>query len=278
VVALSPDPGRQDRNPTPFLRAFALTGGGVIFVVVVLALTVSGADRAAYLAGRYSAGFIFGGIAVGVWARLARRRWGWPSYVWRFALISFAFTLFGLIGAAAETIASRVVTAAEKQGLAIGPDSIRHPTFGFAFPNPGPGFTRDSALQQRLNAVLKEQPGVFGWVLRDTLHPQVVLVMVAKFSDVEGRHFGEFVKGMRSTAGTSANLVMLEDSLFGTGAGSEYRMAAQVSNGMFMHIRCRISGQGRNRTAIVCLQTSSAERDGLEWVRRGLTVRPVERS
>jgi len=277
VAALSPDPGWQDRNPTPFLRAFALTGGVVVFIAVIAALTVSGAGRAGYVTGRYSAGFILGGIVVGVWARLARRPWGWPSYLWRFALVSFVFTLFGLIGAAAETIASRVVTASEKQGLAIGPDSIRHPTFGFAFPNPGPGFTRDSALQQRLNAVLNEQPGVFGWVLRDTLHPQIVLVMVAKFSDVEGRHFGEFVKGMRSTAGTSANLVMLEDSLFGTGAGSEYRMAAQVSNGMFMHIRCRISAQGRNRTAIVCLQTTSAERDGLEWVRRGLTVRPVER-
>ena len=275
MAALSPDPGWQDRNPTPFLRAFALTGGVVVFIAVIAALTVSGAGRAGYVTGRYSAGFLFGGIVVGVWARLARRRWGWPSYVWRFA---FVFTLFGLIGAAAETIASRVVTASEKQGLAIGPDSIRHPTFGFAFPNPGPGFTKDTVLQQRLNAVLTEQPGVFGWVLSDTLHPQIVLVMVAKFSDVEGRHFGEFVNGMRSTAGKSANLVMLEDSLFGTGAGREYRMAAQVSNGMFMHIRCRISGQGRNRTAIVCLQTTSAERDGLESVRRGLTVRSVERS
>ena len=278
MAALSPDPGSQDRNPTPFLRAFALTGGVVVFIVFMAALTVSGAERAGYVAGRYSAGFIVGGIVVGVWARLARRRWGWPSYVWRFVLVSFVFTLFGLIGAAAETIASRVVTASEKQGLEIGPDSIRHPTFGFAFPNPGPGFIRDSLLQQRLNAVLAQQPGVFGWVLRDTLYPQIVLVMVAKFSDVEGRHFGEFVKGMRSTAGKSANLVMLADSLFGTGAGREYRMAAQLSNGMFMHIRCRISGQGRNRTAIVCLQTTSPERDGLESVRRGLTVRSVERS
>ena len=35
MAALSPDPGSQDRNPTPFLRVFALTGGVVVFIPVM---------------------------------------------------------------------------------------------------------------------------------------------------------------------------------------------------------------------------------------------------
>src|SRR2546422_2594270 len=86
---------------------------------------------------------------------------------------------------------------------------------------------------------------------RSTLFPYTTL-----FRSVEGRHFGEFVKGMRSTAGKSANLVMLEDSLFGTGAGREYRMAAQLSRSeehtselqSRLHLVCRLLLEKKKRS------------------------------
>jgi hypothetical protein len=172
-------------------------------------------------------------------------------------------------------VASRSITDAERQGLEIGRDSIRHQGFGFALPSPGATFRPDSEMQRQIAIQFAKQPNVGGWALGTGAGGAVVIVLVTKGGRVTEVPFRAFAKGVR-TGVAGAGLNVLEDTVIWTGANGEYRFWAQNPQYTYLGIRCLPSNREQG-SVIVCVETVSASRRGddeLEFVRTGLTVGP----
>jgi hypothetical protein len=160
--------------------------------------------------------------------------------------------------------ADTIVTDAERQGLQISSDSIRHAGLGFVLPHPGSGFRVSPELQRQLDAGLSGQPGMAAWALRDTALGQALVILVGKFGPVNEAGFRTYAAGMRKGVSKSK---IVEDTLNWRDPAGEYRLTLLHPAGAYITTRC----VGRiERSAIVCVQATAKQPNAMEGSREGL--------
>ncbi len=263
------------------------TAGTIAFMVLSALLTVgapeAAADRGAAYAGRIVgaalAPLLFAGVVLLVARVFGKARApgaGARLVFWTVGAV-FLLNVAGLGLRAPGFVASRSVTDAERQGLEIGRDSIRHRGFGFALPSPGATFRSDSEMQREIEAQFAKQPNAGGWALRDEGSGEgrggIVIILVTKGGRVTESLLRAFAKGIRKGV-ANAEFNMLEDTVVWVGASGEYRFLGQNRDYTYLGIRCLPGGRPQ-APVIVCVETVSASRRGddeLEFVRKGLAV------
>lgn len=276
-----PDPTPQAlaRNSRPFLKGMGLALSLIVPIVVVTASSGADPEAAGELAGELSVAPFLGGVAVGVWAKLATRRWHWVDYALRFVactVASFGLNAFGrsVITAAtsAPTSAALVVplTESEKQNLFVGRAGARHADFGFTFSFPGP-FVLVPEIQDEVNRLLAGLPGTFAWALQDPNRDGIILIYVAKGLGNDEGDFRAMARGM--SRGISKQAVqVLEDDVRWDRRAKEFRLAARLADGSYAKMRCLPSPADRNPPYVVCMQTLSPDSAGLDDSRSHLKV------
>jgi hypothetical protein len=244
-------------------------GVAVLVLVANTALYLNQPDArshdTAYLIGTIVGAFLVQVLVVLVVLGIARliRRARLPAGGGRAAFFTLAaLLLINLAGTLGKAGLSRV-TEADRAGLEVTQDSIRHAAFGFALPRPRE-FVADSQLQQRLDSSFEKTPTLLGWGFRDEATGRTIVVMVTKNPLVNETTFRAFVTGVRRGFDKSN---LLTDSLAWHGDEGEYLLDLAHPNGVYLSLRCLPS-----RTAFVCVQTTTAELHELESVTSGLTV------
>ena len=181
-------------------------------------------------------------------------------------LIPNLTTLVALGSYLTQAAADTSVTDAERRGLQVDSDSIRHVGLGFVLPHPGSGFSASPELQAKLDKGLSDQPGMAAWAFRDTALGQALVIQVAKLGPVNERRFREYAAGMREGVTKSK---VLESTLNWRDPIGEYRLTLLHPAGAYITMRCVARVQ---RSAIVCVQTTAAQPNAMETSRAGLRV------
>ena len=248
----------------------------LIVVVSVWAVTSEEDPRVAgELAGGLAVAPFLGGVAVGVWARLAPRRWHWPDYALRFTLCTVAFFGLNAIGRGvrrAATPAAPVfleLTDAEKEGLRLSGGWIRHSQFDFTLPV-GDRIDPSPQIQDEMNRQLGAVPGTFLWAFEDR-SGGIILVYVAKGPGSDRETFSALARGLGK--GTSQHAAaVLEDVVRWDRGGREFRYAARLTDGQYTKVRCVPGPPDRNPPYVVCVQTLSPDSTGWDEARSHLKV------
>jgi hypothetical protein len=276
-----PDPAQQTvaRNTRPLLKGMGLAASVIVPILVVTASTGSDPTSAGERAGELSVAPLLGGLAVGVWAKLAKRRWLWPDYGLRFALCTMA--AFGLnavgrtmITATAPRAPSAPVvplTESEKQGLHLSYGWVRHSAFDFVLPV-GPQFAPAPEIQSQINEKFAAMRGTFVWVLQAQDPDRLVLIFLARGMGNDEVAFRAMARGISRSAGTQATQVV-EDELEWNRRTREFRYGARLPDGRYARTRCLPSSQARQPPYVVCVQTLGPDLNGLDPVRNQLVVR-----
>jgi hypothetical protein len=183
-------------------------------------------------------------------------------------------TFLGLVGRVAgntnrsiQQTMSQVVTDSERVGLTISSGFVRHARFGFTLPDPGPGFVRDSAKQQRMDSAMAHR-GMAVWVLSSADRGEAIIVQVAKGISLDEVTFRRFANGIREGLTKTPGRILL-DSLTWRGPDSECLLEFQRPDGVYFQSRC-LPNVRNGISLIVCVQTVGTDRSDLEFVRRGL--------
>lgn len=161
------------------------------------------------------------------------------------------------------------VTAVERQGLRIGPDSIRHPGFGFALPSPGPAFHVDTALQRHEDSLESVHPQMAGWVF-SAPGRGVVFVEVNILPKLDADRFRTATQALRKSESKDSTAKVVGDSTIWGAVGGEYRLAVRYPAG-WLKARC-LAKPDVTRPWIVCVETVTASPEELAFVRQGLVV------
>ena len=188
-------------------------------------------------------------------------------------------TLLALVAAPASVIAQGSPGAPPPNAdpLEIDSMALRYPQLGFSAPNPGPGFTTATDVQEMYDKIIAEAGGkgkMFYWALgRPGTRELIIIQAINNGSlgrDEEGLR--KFATGMRSRLPPGSRVV--EDTLTWTPRAHEYRYAILHPNGLFMKWRCVASGPTRERPLVVCATTMSPDSTSLDAFRRGLILDP----
>ena len=258
----------------------------VIVGIMVWAITSEeDPTTAGELAGGLAVAPFLGGVAVGVWARLAPRRWHWPDYALRFALCTVGFFGLNAIGQGVRGAAEPAgpvfiaLTDAEKEGLDLSGGWIRHSKFDFTLPA-GDKVDPAPEIEDEMNRQLGAVPGVFAWAFEHQTDG-VILVYVAKGPGDERGTFSAFARGLGKGTGQHATAV-LEDVVRWDRGGHEFRYAARLTDGQYTKVRCVPGPSDRNPPYInppyvVCVQTLSPDSTGLDEARSHLKVHMATR-
>jgi hypothetical protein len=266
---------RAASSSTRFFPAGAIVLLAINGFLVALVRTSPGGRGTAYFLGAIlGAAFVFaviGLVVYGIARAFGKAKTGagrakvafWTMAVLLIInLVSFAPQGRSAKQAATDTI----VTDAERRGLQVDSDSIRHAGLGFVLPHPGSGFSASPEIQRTLDAGFADQPGMSGWAFRDPALRQAMVIQVAKLGPVNERGFREYAAGVRD--GVSKSTV-LESKLDWRDAAGEYRQTSVLPAGVYITMRClaRVGG-----AAIVCVQTMGAEPNAVEASRAGLRL------
>lgn len=163
------------------------------------------------------------------------------------------------------------VTDAERRGLTVDADSIRHPGLRFAIPQPDPLLTLVPELQQELDTAAAESPNVAGWVLVQADRRQSVFVEVTKLAQRDDIAFHNFARGFREGATENGRATVLSDSMIDPRGTGDYQITLRHASGAYVKTRCLRRVESA-MTVVVCVETVSPELDGLDQVRTGLTI------
>ncbi len=167
------------------------------------------------------------------------------------------------------TSTDTVVTDAERQGLQLDAETIRHTTLGFVLPRPGPGFTVNPQLQHQLDEALAETPNMVGWAISDSVQRQGLLtIQVIKMARVDETAFRKFTHGIQE--GFTKSKVVNEALSWKPGA-SEYRLTMLHPSGFYATMRC-IPRVETGRSMIVCVSITASQPDAFESSRTGLRL------
>jgi hypothetical protein len=279
-----PDSVQQtpERNSRPFLKAMGLALIVIVPILVVAATSVADPAAAGERAGALSVAPFLGGLAVGVWAKLALRRWHWLDYVLRFALCTialFGLNAFGrsLIPAAPPAPLAPAVdlTDAEKQNLSVIGGWVRHRTFSFTLPV-GDKFALAPGLQNEMNRRRASLPGTFVWALANDAGDRSITVFVAKGLGDDERTFRGMTRAIGASTSKQAGRV-LEDVVRWDRRAREFRHGVHLSSGLYVKTRCLPSSSTWNTpyinpSYIVCVQTLSPDSTDLDDARLHLNV------
>lgn len=248
----------------------------IVIAVIVIVAVASGknADAAGYAVGYFGAAPLISGLIVGVWAKLAKSHWTWFAYIWRFVIGSLAVLGLASFGNVFEgSMALAKFTDAEKQDLSIVGSEARHADFGFTVPLPSAEFVLNADMQKQANQEF-EQRGIgaanYAWVLSEPKRGEAVIVIVTKGvgnSEAALRGLG---RGMNTGAGKSGGQV-IEDTMEWSSQAHEYRFAT-TQQGMYVRARCVSSMTRGPSSYILCVETVSANPNGLDETRAGVKL------
>lgn len=260
-------PVRPRRNS--FGKAMVLA---LIALIPIIILTMGAADPA-YAAGYFGAAPIIGGLTVGIWAKIAKSRWTWGSYIWRFLVCMLGVFVLSSMGNATSSATARL-TASEKQDLVIADRAARHTDFGFVVPLPTDGFEPDQKLQQQANEDFTRRgvgASTYAWVLRGPEHQGVVILMVMKGAGGNEAALRALAKGLQTGTGQEGGRV-IEDTMEWSQDAHEYRFAMLLRQGAYIRSRCLSSEKSATPSYILCVETVSGDSLGLDETRAGTRV------
>jgi len=249
----------------PSTRLFAI--GAVLLIPLNLFLRPPDSRDPGYMVG-----YLLGGVGVllvAAWivygiGRWLRRRQTPP----RFAAVAFwTFLVFAGVNLMTVDQASRAtsLTDAERHGLELGADSIRHASLGFSIPNPGTDFTESPQLQARMDSGLVSHRDIAGWVLSRTDGRANVVLQVIKMPLLDERRFRGFIRGMRSSTDELKGSSVLSDTVLWEPPNGEYRLTVLNPPGIFIQTRC-LARSRPDGHFVVCVQTASADSSALAAV------------
>ncbi|HEV2669949.1 MAG TPA: hypothetical protein VGU74_02570 [Gemmatimonadales bacterium] len=179
-------------------------------------------------------------------------------------------TLFLLNTAALATrFADTRVTDAERHGLQVTKDSLRHAAFGFALPLPSPDFIPSPELQRKMDSAFAKTPSMVSWVFQDTQTGAAITIIVAKLTRVSETGFRAFVTGARRGFKVSK---FLSDTVSWQGESGEYRLDLLHPAGVYISMRCVPGHRPSAGGLIVCVQATTVRLHELESVTTGLKV------
>ena len=255
----------------------------IVPILVVAATSVADPAAAGERAGALSVAPLLGGLAVGLWARLAPRHWHWIDYVLRFTLCTVAFFGINALGrtllraAAPPALVAPAVdlTEAEKQNLRVIGGWVRHSTFSFTLPV-GDKFALAPGLQDEMNQRRASLPGTFVWALANDAGDRIITVFVAKGLGDDERAFRSMTHAIGTSTGRQAGRV-LEDVVRWDRQVREFRHGVHLSSGLYVKTRCLPSSSTWNMpyinpSYIVCVQTLSPDSTDLDNARLHLKV------
>lgn len=177
-------------------------------------------------------------------------------------------TLVGQVPSVSQTSADTIVTVAERRGLQIDANTIRHVAFGFVLPHPGPGFTTNLQYQRQMDEAFAQMPDIVGWAFSDSVKRQVLTIQVTKFVELDETAFRKFTQGVRE--GFIRSKVVDENLSWKPGI-REYRVTALHRRGFYVKTRC-IPKIEPGRSLIVCVGTTAFEPNDLESSLAGLKL------
>lgn len=266
------------RNPRPFFKGLGLALCIVVPMVVITATSGADPESAGERAGALSVAPLLAGVAVGIWARVATRRWSALDYILRFALAAVVFFVIsalgqGLIRAAAPSgRPAHVVplTDAEKQGLNVSGGWANHRKFAFVVPLGGRwDFAPD--VQTEINTKFEGMPGMFAWALQNERGDGFVVIYIAKgFGDNEAE-FRAMARGI-SRGVAKQGVPVQEDALQWSGRVKEFRHSVRSPDGRFAKTRC-VPSESQLTPYILCIQTLSPDSTGLDNARNYLEIK-----
>ena len=169
----------------------------------------------------------------------------------------------------------RIVTTTERSRLEIGPNSLRHPDFGFVVPRPGLDFVPDTADQARLTAALAGHADMVAWAFINHQQHAVIIIQVVKGFATSERTLRNFAVGVREAFPQDKGWRLLEDAVHWEAERGEYRFGALAGSGVYVRFRCLPSPPERRPSVLVCVQTYVRDPEGLNAVRDGFTTAGV---
>ena len=268
---MTTNPAMPSRNS--FWKAMLLAVIAASIVAVLQATSGKNAEAAGYATGYFAAPPIFAGLAVGIWAKLAKSHWTWLSYIWRFVAGTIAVLVLALMGDVLSGSTMARITDAEKQHLVISGTEAQHSDFGFTVPLPSANFQLSPEMQKQANAEFENRSvaaGNYAWVLRDPKRGEVVIVMVTKGAGNSRAALQGLGRGLNVGAGKTGGQV-LEDTMEWSPRGHEYRFALMAQS-MYLRARCLSSMTTGTSSYILCVETVSADPRGLDEARAGVRL------
>ncbi len=269
-------------NPPASVHAGAPSIAAIVLLVLLNA-ALTFARSGTEVGGAYVYGFVIGSTVVtllvvavvdAIARRGGRRKDGRARVKVAIGTLAIVLlvNLFAFVGQAGAR-SSAAITAEERQGIAAGPDSIRHATLRFSLPSPGPSYKAFPPLQAKLDAAFSKQPDVAGWVYADPDRSESFIVQVTKFSKVTESGFRDFAKGMRNGVAQSSAATVVTDAVEWRNGRGDYRLVMKSPAGGYLKARC-LSGSNGTTAEVVCVETIAKEENALEPVLTGLHVAP----
>lgn len=181
-------------------------------------------------------------------------------------LVCAVFTSTAAQQARRETAA---LSVSERADLLLDKNVLRHPSFGFVVPLPGPRFAPDRETQDAVRETLGRHD-LFAWAFRvpdDSFFSVTVLVYKGFDGTQEGfrRFFTEILP-----SGRAGDESIYRDSIYWEGQRREYRLFSQDSRGVTTDERCIPSPQSRKPGVIACVLLVGGDPNQIKIVRDGL--------
>jgi hypothetical protein len=236
---MTENPGQAQRFS--WKRGAAHVGVALVLFAIAGAIAAAATAVDPETAGQRFGEFILlplGLVAFSSWLWQRGRR-GYASVFGALALVAAA-AIVALPVIEARRVALLPLTSAETAPLEIvdigGAPHFRHPTLGFAFPQPNPRFVESSEAQAAMRGSVPDDPSTHVYALAEQFPGSLVLVTILKANRVDRAELESFVGavakiGARADATEIENRTIWEPSF----RGAEVHFVVADSNHFRLH-------------------------------------------
>jgi len=198
---------------------------------------------------------------------LVRLLGAFAALVTRVTVVSTLVASIGVVPGGAQQSA---LTDAERGGLLFANTALRHPSFGFVIPLPGPRFAPDTGMQNAVREMLGERQDLFAWsfhVPSDSFF-SISVIVYKGFDGTQGGFRRFFTEIMPS--GRAEDEPVYRDSIYWEAQRREYRLFSEDTRGVTTNERCIPSPPSRRPGVIVCALLVGGDPNQIQIVRDGL--------